>query len=102
MIFIGGMQPRTRQLESNPRTCPSCGTPQAYLKRTDHYLSVFFIPIIPISRGRPFLACDGCGAIFDERGQGFIPSAEIPKRCSGCGEAVDPGFSYCPYCGRRV
>jgi hypothetical protein len=103
MIFIGGVQPRSRRLESDPRTCPSCGAAKAYLKRTDHYISLFFIPLIPISRGQPMLACESCGGVFDERGQSvYLPSGDGLKRCLGCGERVEPSFTYCPYCGRRL
>ena len=103
MIFIGGVQPKTKRLEGAPRTCPSCGTPQLFMKRTDHYISLFFIPIFPISRGKPFLSCDRCGGIFDERGgEVGSPLRRGEKRCPGCGERMDPSFTYCPFCGRRV
>lgn len=103
MIFIGGIQPKTRNLEAMPRTCPSCGSLQAYLKRTDHYISLFFIPLIPISRGRPFLACEGCGRVFDERGD-ILEELRVGMRrlCPGCGERMDPSFEFCPYCGRKL
>jgi RNA polymerase subunit RPABC4/transcription elongation factor Spt4 len=103
MIFIGGVQPKTRTLEGTPRTCPFCGAPSAYLKRTDHYISLFFIPLIPISRGTPFLACEGCSRVFDERRETLSSLREGRERfCPGCGERLDPGFSFCPYCGRRL
>jgi|Deesub1362B_J571_1020462.scaffolds.fasta_scaffold07360_3 predicted amidophosphoribosyltransferase len=103
MIFIGGVQPKTRTLDDHPRICPHCGLSRAYLKRTDHYISLFFIPLIPISRGKPFLACELCGSIFDERGQPMtLPSGPKERHCPGCGEPVESHFSYCPYCGRAL
>jgi predicted amidophosphoribosyltransferase len=103
MIFIGGVQPKTRKLEANPRTCSACGQPRAYLKQTDHYISLFFIPLIPIRRGEPFLACEGCGRVFDERGARLATLREgMRPLCPGCGSRLDPSFSYCPHCGRRI
>lgn len=103
MIFIGGVQPKTRNLEASPRTCPVCGSPQAYLKRTDHYISLFFIPLIPISRGRPFLACEGCGRVLDERGDILEElRAGMRRLCPGCGQRTDPSFRFCPYCGEKL
>jgi len=99
MIFIGGVQPKTRLLEKTPRTCPSCGLLQAYLKRTSQYISLFFIPVIPISQGKTFLACDACGGVFDEQGRLPTLPFEAERRCPGCGESISPSFSYCPYCG---
>jgi hypothetical protein len=103
MIFIGGVQPKTQNMEANPRTCPHCGQPRAYLKRRDTYVSLFFIPLIPISRGEPFVVCEGCGHVFDERGQRLAALQEGRKKlCPGCGERLEPSFTYCPYCGNRV
>lgn len=103
MIFIGGVQPKTRNLEASPRTCPVCGSPQAYLKRTDHYISLFFIPLIPISRGRPFLACEGCGRVLDERWDILEElRAGMRRLCPGCGQRTDPSFRFCPYCGEKL
>jgi hypothetical protein len=100
MIFIGGIQPKTKTLDNHPRTCPSCGLDRAYLKRTDHYFSLFFIPLIRVSRGKPFLAGEVCGGIFDEQGRGAVPGRLDRRRCPGCGERIEPSFRYCPYCGR--
>ncbi len=103
MIFIGGVQPKTRTLEGTPRSCPACRAPSAYLKRTDHYISLFFIPLIPISRGSPFLACERCGRVFDEQGDVLASLQEGMRRlCPGCGKRLDPGFSFCPYCGKSL
>jgi RNA polymerase subunit RPABC4/transcription elongation factor Spt4 len=103
MIFIGGVQPKTRNLEGVPRTCPSCGSPQAFLKQTDHYISLFFIPLIPISRGKPFLACEACGRVVQEGGDPLEElRAGMRRICPGCGERMDPGFRFCPFCGKRL
>ncbi len=50
-FFIGGVQPKTITLDDSRRLCPACGLAQARLKRTDQYLSLFFIPLFPVKRG---------------------------------------------------
>ncbi|MFH1122500.1 MAG: zinc ribbon domain-containing protein [Pseudomonadota bacterium] len=102
-FFIAGIQPKAVDLDTHPRLCRSCGLYQARLKRMDHYLSFFFLPILPVKRGTPFLQCGNCGSIFDESGE---ERAETPKsdepRCLRCGKALEPGFSFCPSCGKPV
>jgi RNA polymerase subunit RPABC4/transcription elongation factor Spt4 len=105
-LLIGGVQPRTVIVDENPRLCPQCGLAQARLKRIDHYLSLFFIPIIPIKRGPVLLVCDRCEQTFDPD-QPLFPSkrqvtAPGPQLCRSCGQALQPSFTYCPYCGSRV
>ena len=103
MIFIAGIQPKTKLLESSPRICLSCGSPQAYLKRVDHYLSIFFVPIIPIRRGVPMLRCENCGAVLTETGPPlWTEGIQEEKRCAHCGRVMEGDFSYCPYCGTRL
>ncbi|MFC1884264.1 zinc ribbon domain-containing protein [Thermodesulfobacteriota bacterium] len=102
-FFIAGIQPKTVYLESQPRTCPSCGALQARLFRIDHYLSAFFIPLFRLKKGGTVLKCSSCGIIFD--GHGVItgsPSRTNVKTCSACGNAVDPSHRFCPHCGNRL
>jgi hypothetical protein len=103
-FFIGGMQPKTIELDNTPRMCPSCGLYQAKLKRVDYYLSIFFIPVIPVKKGVPFLLCGRCGASSRESGSKGAPFQydKKPDRCTGCGGLVEKGFSYCPSCGRKM
>jgi hypothetical protein len=89
MIFIAGVSPKTKILDANPRRCPRCGLPGARLKRVDHYLTLFFIPLFPIRKGEPFLGCDRCEGI--ERPEGLS--------CAKCGKALRPEFKFCPFCG---
>jgi hypothetical protein len=104
MIFIAGVQPKTRKLDTNPRLCPLCGATEAYLKRVDHYLSIFFIPIFPVSRGKPAIICERCGGISDEIGHAI--GARPPYRqglfCQHCGRDLEREFIFCPYCGKRI
>lgn len=93
------------ELDSNPRPCPGCGLAGCRLKRRDHYLSLFFIPLIPVKRGEIYLECSHCGGVFDPSGgpagggAGRRPDHGL---CPACRRPVEPGFAYCPYCGRRL
>jgi hypothetical protein len=67
-FFIGGIQPKTIDLDDQPRMCPSCGLYKAKLKRADRYLSVFFIPVLRVKKGDPFLFCERCGVASRKTG----------------------------------
>jgi ssDNA-binding Zn-finger/Zn-ribbon topoisomerase 1 len=103
-FFIGGIQPKTVIIEETPRLCPSCGLAEARLKRIDHYLSLFFIPLFPVKRGQPMLICDRCGSVADPRQavarQTGAPASAV--QCPNCGRPTEPSFNYCPRCGSRV
>ncbi len=60
MFLIAGVQPKTRRVDGNPQRCPACGLTQAFATRVDHYLSLFFIPLIRVKQGEPFLLCEAC------------------------------------------
>ncbi|MFQ5841816.1 MAG: zinc ribbon domain-containing protein [Thermodesulfobacteriota bacterium] len=103
MIFIAGVHPKAKTIDSNPRLCPLCGEAQAYLKRVDHYLSIFFIPIFPVNRGKPAIICERCGGISDEMGHGIgIRTTAGDSVCRRCGRELKGEFDYCPYCGKPV
>lgn len=104
MFLIAGVQPRTRRVENEPKRCPSCGQERAYTTRVDHYLSLFFIPLIRVKQGEPFLLCDGCQRPMEN----FQPPVrEAPpsgssRVCVACKKAFDASFKYCPHCGQRA
>jgi RNA polymerase subunit RPABC4/transcription elongation factor Spt4 len=103
MIFIAGVSPKIKVLDQNPRRCPVCGLHQAYNKRMDHYLSLFFIPILRVKKGEPFLACDRCEQTAQAPGSDLTqPPREEAKACRYCGKNVGNDFKFCPYCGKRV
>lgn len=102
-FFIGGIQPKTVRVSQPQRSCSECGHFGLTVKRTDQYVSVFFIPLFPVKRGIPFAVCENCSALFDEQGRRIDRGeAGAMKRCPSCGRPVAPDFSYCPYCGKPV
>jgi hypothetical protein len=103
MIFIAGISPKTKTLDQNPRWCSICGLHQAYERRVDHYLSLFFIPVLRVKKGEPFILCDRCEGISPEYGSGFRSAPENNQpQCRHCGKPLNSDFKYCPYCSKRV
>ena len=101
-FFIGGIQPKTVLVDDQPRVCPICGLGQARLKRVDHYLSLFFIPLFRVKKGDPFLECPQCGVSGRPYSTTAGPSRDLPPRCPHCGYPVEATFQYCPHCGRSL
>jgi zinc-ribbon family len=102
-FLIGGVQPKSVTVDETPRICPGCGLAQARLKRVDHYLSLFFIPLFPVKKGVPVLICDRCGEISPPEGDLRGASREARRdTCPECGFPVASDFRYCPSCGTRI
>lgn len=102
-IFIGGVQPKTVTLSEKPEICPVCGLAQARYQRIDHYLSLFFIPLVRIRKGEPFLMCQRCERAVHEMGPDYEPYIrKADATCPGCGRNLHPEFRYCPHCGQKV
>jgi rubrerythrin len=103
MFFIAGISPKIRQLDNNPRRCPACGLSRAYLRRMDHYLSLFFIPVFRVKKGEPFIICDRCEQTASGFGGDYISSTDPSQiRCPTCGSGLQSNFKYCPYCGKSI
>jgi len=103
MIFIAGISPKTKIIDQNPRRCPVCGLNQAYFKRVDSYLSLFFIPVLRIKKGEPFIMCERCEKTIHEFGPEFSQqTGHKTGTCKFCGKFLDRNFKYCPYCGKQI
>jgi hypothetical protein len=103
-FFIGGIQPKTIVVDKQARHCPACGHPGVYLKRVDHYLSLFFIPLFPVKKGASFFICENCQAAFDDlHGYRAGMGQDVNRRkCPNCGKQIEPYFNFCPYCGKNL
>jgi predicted amidophosphoribosyltransferase len=103
MIFIAGISPKIKIIDQNPRRCPSCGLHQAFARRVDHYLSLFFIPILRVKKGEPVIICDRCQQSMPGIGPEFKhrPTDDAPH-CRYCGKPLNADFNYCPYCSKRI
>jgi len=103
-FFIGGVQHKTIDLDEKLRICSSCGFYEAHVKRVDHYISIFFLPVLRLKKGLPFLLCKKCGHLSVESEDAFLrfPGRKFPNICSYCGKNTDPGFNFCPFCDRSL
>jgi RNA polymerase subunit RPABC4/transcription elongation factor Spt4 len=101
-FFIGGIQPKTVDLDKGTFMCPMCGLYKAHSKRIDHYISIFFIPIFRIKTGMPFIFCEKCGTLSDESNDPISknPLAGTNEICKNCGQPLEKKFSFCPFCGK--
>jgi hypothetical protein len=99
-FFIGGVQPKIKLLDEKPRRCPRCGLHQAYLKRVDHYISVFFVPVIKVKTGEPVLVCDRCETPVAE--SAIPPAPQAGQVCRFCQKNFPAEYLFCPACGRRL
>jgi rubrerythrin len=104
MFLIAGVSPKTTVIDNTPRRCPVCGTVRAYYKRVDHYFNLFFIPILRVKKGEPFIMCDRCSRTVNEFKEEYGSTwPDIQKtQCRHCGKTLAKDFGYCPYCGKRV
>ena len=103
MFFIADVSPKIKVLDDKPRLCPVCGLAQAYFKRTDHYFNLFFIPILRVKKGEPFIMCEKCERNVHEMGEEYDDcTKKQDKICRHCGRAVRWDFQYCPFCGGRI
>ncbi|MGD9230832.1 MAG: zinc ribbon domain-containing protein [Desulfobacterales bacterium] len=104
MFLIAGVSPKIKILDTNPRICPVCGLAQAYYKRVDHYFNLFFIPILRVKKGEPFIMCDRCERTVHEFKEEYSSTwPDMKKRqCNHCGKTLEKDFGYCPYCGKPV
>lgn len=115
-FFIGGVQPKTVELGQERRLCQACGLNTCQKVRQDYYLSMFFIPVVPVRRGEPYWQCGRCGQACGGQVQTTAqatpetPAATQPQAsrrpgpaaCRFCGGELKQGFKYCPYCGARI
>ncbi len=108
MIFIGGYQPKTVRLAKAVQACPDCAQSEVYQKRIDHYISLFFFPVLRMKKGSPFTAFENCGAHFQDKDirSGGVTAGDtgtsIENHCPACRVVLEAHFAYCPQCGTEL
>jgi hypothetical protein len=101
-FFIGGITPKTRRIDDQPRRCPVCGLNRAYQTRVDHWLHLFFIPVLPVKRGEAFVFCETCNRPVDAGTGPAAPPRRLRSECPSCKYPAEEDFRFCPRCGRRL
>jgi len=89
MIFIGTVN-LTRTRDEGNFLCPACGVSQGYrLRATRAWLTVYFIPAIPVGHHESFVQCDHCKANWDPSvlDMDHMHHEEVAEE-KFCGEAV--------------
>ena len=103
MFLVAGVSPKTKVLDTNPRRCPVCGLSRAFYKRIDRYFNLFFVPIVRVKKGEPFIMCEKCEKTVQEIEQDYqaFPVEQEPS-CNHCGKTLHQDFKYCPFCGNLI
>ncbi|HEV3143230.1 MAG TPA: zinc ribbon domain-containing protein [Gemmataceae bacterium] len=66
-IIIYGTRGRTKHLEDGEFYCPQCDARGDYqLMLVRRWVTIFFVPIFPISGGQVYVECRHCGGTFTE------------------------------------
>ena len=73
-MFIAGTFEWATTLEQGEFLCPKCGTNKTYQRKVGRtFVTLYFVPILPIGRLREFVLCRGCR-------QNFEPSILLANR----------------------
>ena len=65
MIFIGGITQKAKTLNQGFFQCPICQQQRQYIHREyRNFISLFFIPIIPIKKTGEDITCSHCKTIM--------------------------------------
>ena len=84
MFLIFGAQGLKRKAQEEPilnNICPNCGSGDLEPKTYINWVTLFFIPVFPISSTKLIYECNQCGASYDERIREHIHqiTSAIPK-----------------------
>jgi ribosomal protein L37E len=67
-MIIVGSKIKHRTIEEGEFFCPKCQAEQVYnLKRATRFLTLYFIPVIPLAQIGEFVECQSCGLSFVPR-----------------------------------
>lgn len=67
MLLIWGWRSLVKVLGIGEFHCPRCGVDRAYsLVRPRRWFTLFFIPVVPLSWGEPYVECQACKAAYRE------------------------------------
>jgi len=76
VFFIAGLTSRVKALASGQFYCPTeQGTRPYQHLREGRWLTLFFLPVIPLGGQREWVQCEGCGTTF---GPGVLQQHPAP------------------------
>lgn len=122
MFFVGifGIDQAQKNIGTyNNTICPSCGALSRFeVIKAYSYFHIFFIPTFRWNV-RYYVKTTCCKSIYGldahigiHYENGSAPEItnehlrplthhQASDTCSGCGARIEPGYSFCPYCGRK-
>jgi hypothetical protein len=66
-MIIFGYRARTSTLGRGTFHCPGCGTSRTYShQKVQRWITLYFIPVLPLDELARYLHCDGCGKQWDQ------------------------------------
>lgn len=66
MFFIAGLTTKVRKVGAGAFACPHEQATRRYVHlRQARWLTLFFIPVIPLGGRREWVECEGCGRAYD-------------------------------------
>jgi ribosomal protein L37AE/L43A len=65
MFIVFGTRGRHKKLGEGIFNCPQCGQQRAYHhKKIQRYLSLYFVPVVPMDTVTEYIECQTCGTTF--------------------------------------
>lgn len=127
MFFIGifGIDQKQKQIKTvTGSLCKNCNGYSGYtLIKYYSFFHIFFIPIFKWNI-KYYLICNDCKTVYEiPKEKGIIAEQEdayeftywdlkavdegytenfIEYKCKNCGRHIEAGFTYCPYCGKKL
>ncbi len=103
MVFYG-FSTSSRHCGQDLRSCATCGKETFHtLERRRDWFTLFFLPVLPLSRGLGVTRCNLCGQeSIEGGGQALMSHVQAgTKTCPDCAELIRLEARLCRYCRYR-
>jgi DNA-directed RNA polymerase subunit RPC12/RpoP len=106
LFLVAGIQPIQRDVkdaELRRARCATCGMVSNFRTRSRlRYLTLFFLPVIPLSKAELIFTCERCGAPLGDESQPGPSVFVCPCCATRVNVRLQPGADVrvtCPHCG---
>jgi hypothetical protein len=102
-FIIAGTKSVERTIASGSFFCPCCEAETPFVRRkVTNYLTLFFIPLIPLGQAGQVVRCERCVTSFDAGILGSRPAQHqlqpAPWRCQQCHNMNPHEYTACVSC----